>query len=341
VNSFENVRRAVRFGTPERLPMEFDSMGLSDKRGVGPDFRSERTLGDGTGRDHFGCVWAKTAAHNMGQVKGHPLEDPRALRGYKWPDPDDPAAYAAIPEKLARAEAEGKYVTVGIFMLLFERMHSLRGFARTLEDLYLEPELSAELADRLTEFDCRVIENCVSAAGAGRIHGFGFTDDWGTQQNCFVSPAFWREFFAPRYQRIFEACHRHGLDVWMHSCGKVNDLVEPLIEIGLDAINLQQPRALGIEEIGRHYRGRICFVSLCDIQQTLPFKGGREIREEAELLLAHWATPEGGFVLSDYGDGEAIGVPIEKKRAMLAAFRELDPWAARSGARRPEPVGAE
>jgi uroporphyrinogen-III decarboxylase len=338
VNSYEIVRRAVRFGTPERLPLVFDSMGVSDKRGVGPNFSSDRTSGDGTGADHFGCEWAKTEAKNMGQVKGHPLEDWRALAGYRWPDPDNPAWYANVAQRTAEAEAEGKYVTMGIFMLLFERMHSLRGFTPTLEDLYLEPDLSAELADRLVEFDCRVIENTVSAAGSGRLHGLGFTDDWGTQQSCFVSPDFWREFFAPRYKRIFDLCHANDMDVWMHSCGKVNELLGPLEEIGCDAINLQQPRALGIEEVGANHRGRICFVSLCDIQHTLPFKGEGEIREEAALLLEHWATPEGGFVLSDYGDGEAIGVPLEKKQLMLEAFCELDPWARASGAAHPVPA---
>ena len=70
----------------------------------------------------------------------------------------------------------------------------------------------------------------------------------------------------------------------------------------------------------------MCFESLCDIQHTLPFKTNEEIREEARLLLAHWATPRGGFILSDYGDGRAIGVPLEKKQVMLAAFQEYDPW---------------
>ena len=337
MNSFELVRRAVRFEGPARLPLIFDSLGASDVAGCGLEFPSLRTLGDGTGADHFGCVWAKTAEHNMGQVKGHPLADWRALEKYPWPDPDRPEFYAKIPETVARGGAEGRYVKADIFMLLFERMHSLRGFEATLADLYLEPGLSAELADRLVAFNLRVIANCAAAAGAGRIHGFGFTDDWGTQQNAFVSPDFWREFFQPRYARIFEAAHRQGWDVHMHSCGKVNDLIEPLIEAGLDVINLQQPRALGIEEIGRRYRGRICFKSLCDIQQTLPFKDAAAIRAEARLLLEHWAAPAGGFILADYGDGEAIGVPVEKKRIMLEAFRELDPWG---GAQPVRPLAA-
>ena len=45
-----------------------------------------------------------------------------------------------------------------------------------------------------------------------------------------------------------------------------------------------------------------------------------------ELLLERWATLEGGFILSDYGDGEAIGVPLWKKEVMLDAFREFDPF---------------
>ncbi|MFH1084883.1 MAG: hypothetical protein V1772_03885, partial [Chloroflexota bacterium] len=132
--------------------------------------------------------------------------------------------------------------------------------------------------------------------------------------------------FQPRYDRIFGAAHAQGWDVWMHSCGKVNAILDPLIEIGLDVINLQQPRALGIEVVGREFAGRLCFESLCDIQATLPFQDAVAIRAEARLLIEHWSTPEGGFILSDNGDGEAIGVPLWKKEVMLTAFQEASRW---------------
>jgi hypothetical protein len=109
----------------------------------------------------------------------------------------------------------------------------------------------------------------------------------------------------------------------MHSCGHINEVIAEWIDCRLDVINLQQPRNLGIEEIGQRYRGRICFESLCDIQATLPRAIPGEIREEASLLLSRWGTPRGGFILSDYGDGAAIGVPNEVKRLMLEAFVKL------------------
>lgn len=323
MSSYEIVRRAIEFQGPERLPLRFEALGLSDVHdvrwnqiGTG-DKEKPQTL------DEWGCLWARSEVTNMGQVKGHPLADWQALERYRWPDPDDPAFYEGMEGRFAGSE--GKYVSTGIFMLLFERMHALHGFENTLADLYLERERIEMLADRIVEFDLGIIRN-VARRFPNSIHGFGFTDDWGTQQAVFIRPQLWDEFFKPRYRRIFDAIHEAGWHVWMHSCGKVNAILESLIEVGLDVINLQQPRALGVEEIGRQFRGRICFESLCDIQHTLPFKGADEIRQEARLLLQHWAVPEGGFILSDYGDGQAIGVELEKKRIMLDAFLEADPW---------------
>ena len=328
MSPYEVVRRAIEFQRPERLPLRFEALGLSDVHSVG---WNQIGTGDKERResvDEWGCVWRRTEADNMGQVKGHPLADWRALDHYRWPDPDDPAFYEGMEERFAGSD--GKYVMTSIFMLLFERMHALHGFENTLTDLYLERQRIEMLADRIVEFDLGIIRN-ISQRFPGRIHGLGFTDDWGTQLDLMIRPQLWTEFFKPRYKRIFDAAHAAGWHVWMHTCGKVNDIIGDLIEVGLDAINLQQPRALGIDEIGRRFRGRICFESLCDIQHTLPFKGAEEIREEAQLLLERWGTADGGFVLSDYGDGAAIGVELEKKQIMLEAFLEADPWRQKQG----------
>jgi len=83
---------------------------------------------------------------------------------------------------------------------------------------------------------------------------------------------------------------------------------------------------LGIEEIGDRFAGRVCFSSVCDIQSTLPFKGKKEIEDEALLLINCWGTDKGGFILSDYGDGNAIGVSKEKKKIMFDAFMRYDRW---------------
>jgi hypothetical protein len=328
MSSYEVVKRAIEFTSPDRLPVRFVSLGLSDVHAVGwnqigtGDHAYRQTL------DEWGCLWVRSETENMGQVKGHPLADWGALYKFRWPDPDSPSFYEGMEKKFQGSE--GKYITTSIFMLLFERMHTLRGFENTLTDLYLEKERIERLADRIVEYDLCVMEN-IATRFPDRIHGFTFTDDWGSEIATFINPAQWEAFFKPRYKRIFDAAHSHGWHVWMHSCGKVNAIIGSLIDIGLNVINLQQPCALGIEEVGRQYRGRICFESLCDIQATLPWKDANAIRAEAALLLQEWGTPQGGFILSDYGDGRAIGVPIEKKQIMLEAFMAADPWKKNMG----------
>jgi hypothetical protein len=121
--------------------------------------------------------------------------------------------------------------------------------------------------------------------------------------------------------------HEAGCDVWVHSCGRVNEIIEGYIRAGVDVVNLQQPRALGIEEVGARYRGRITFQSLADIQATLPTGDQGAIEEDAESLMRHWASSQGGFVFSDYGDDEGIGVPDPTvKEYMYDVFSE---WSER------------
>ena len=87
---------------------------------------------------------------NMGQVKGHPLEDwDAAIRNYVWPDADESKYYEGMEERFDGSE--GKYITTGIFMLLFERMHSLRGMSNVLTELHTDPGRMAYLADRIVE----------------------------------------------------------------------------------------------------------------------------------------------------------------------------------------------
>jgi len=326
MTSREVVKAAVHFDTPDRMPLFFDALGVSDGwwvgwNAVGSGDRARRET-----VDEWGCRWVRSEVNNMGQVKGHPLAENDAWDTYDWPDGDNPAFFEGVAERLDNPNQ--RYGTCGIFMLLFERMHSLCGFEKVLTDLYIDRARMEELADRIVAFDLKIIRNMGRLAGDA-VDALTFTDDWGTERKLFINPKLWCEFFQPRYKKIFDACHDLGWDVWMHTCGQVTEIIGPLIDIGLDVINLQQPRALGIEAVGERFAGKICFESLCDIQHTLPFKSHEEIRAEAKLLLDCWGTDAGGFILADYGDGEGIGVPDTTKRVMFDAFMEYDRWKNR------------
>ena len=323
MTSREIVKRTIQFQRPDRLAVQFDLLGRTDFAGIGPK-PPAGVIWTGTGVDPWGCRWGQSEVVNMGTLVGHPLTDPAQIDTHPVPDFTQDYWWAGAEENLARAEREQRYVTGGIFMILFERMHALCGLETVLMGLLTPADRPAmeRLADRIVEVHLTLIEQ-YRRRFAGRVHGISMTDDWGTQNQSFVKLAFWMDFFAPRYQRLFDAMHAAGFDVWLHSCGKVNELIEGFIRVGVDVVNLQQPRALGIEEVGKQYRGRITFSSLADIQATLPTGRADLIEADAEALAANWMLPAGGFVFSDYGDGRAIGTADQSKLTMYRKFSEI------------------
>ena len=188
-SSREVVRAAIEFTRPERLPVMFDCFGVSDVRRVGWNQIGTGDHGKRVTYDEWHCGWQRTEKKNMGQITIHPLNEWGDLDAYRWPDPDDPAFYTGMEGQFE--STEGYYIMTGVFMLLFERMHGLRGFENTLTDFYLERENIEKLADRIVEFNLRIIEN-ISSRFPGRIDGFSFTDDWGTELALIIKPSLWR-----------------------------------------------------------------------------------------------------------------------------------------------------
>ncbi|NOZ20492.1 MAG: hypothetical protein GXP25_05315 [Planctomycetes bacterium] len=318
MTSYEVVRRAIEFERPERVPLQFAALQMDDTFHVGPKMQWQ-DVSEKERLDEWGCRWEKSEVKNMGQVKGHPLADWRKLKKHPFPDASDDSRYKHLEQALGNAGE--KYVIASNSNGLFERLYFLHGYADSLADMHLERRNVEALLDIILDYHIATVQKYAEIS-KGRIHGYSFCDDWGTQKGTTISVPMFREIFKPRYKRLFDAVHQGGMHAWLHSCGKVNDFIPEFAEIGLDVINLQQPRALGIEEVGERCQGKICFSTLADIQSTLPRGADEEIEEEVKLLLEKWGTPKGGIIASDYGDGEAIGVPIERKRVLLDAFRK-------------------
>ncbi len=304
--------------SPERLPVKMASLGIDDTVTI-----PHKSFWRGEdGRDEWGCGWEQTDVSNMGQVKGHPLADYNEHERLQVPDYSALLDREKVREILLKSENERKYACCPIFMILFERMQALVGFENALMGLIADRENAEALADKVADAHIQIVRIMQELCG-DKLHAFSMTDDWGTQQAAYISMDLWRDFFLPRYRRIFDAMHEGGQDVWVHSCGKVNEIVEGYIESGVNVVNLQQPRALGIGEMGRRYHGRIAFESLADIQATLPKADRNLIRKDARDLAANWMSRKGGFIFSDYGNGEAIGVPLKIKHIMYEEFSNV------------------
>ena len=327
MDSREIVRRAIEMRRPPRLPFwqhEVD-WAPDDVCDVWEMDRAEAGwFFDNAAADDWGCRWARTKVKNMGQVVGHPLADWSALDRFRPPPARNPFYFERLGPLLD--EAGDRYVAVTSHFNLIERLHMLRGFAATMEDFYLEPERVERVLDVILEFKLELFGELHRRFG-DRVDGLFLTDDWGTQQGTFVSPRVFEQFFAPRYARLFGAIRDHGWHVILHSCGRINDFVPRLAELGVDVLNMQQPQAYGLVEFGERFRGKVCFLTTVDIQSTLPRGVEEDVREEARQLVRHWSTPDGGLVVFNYGDPEALAVRPEMTEVMFDEFvKQKDYW---------------
>ena len=131
------------------------------------------------------------------------------------------------------------------------------------------------------------------------------------------------DFFMERYRHMVQAVHDCGWHFFLHSCGRINDFVPHFMDADVDVLNMQQPQAYGIEELGRRFGGKICFLTTADIQATMPSGDLDAVRAEVRQLVEHWSTPKGGLIVFNYGMEDAIGTTVEATEVMFEEFDNL------------------
>lgn len=323
MNSRETVKRAIDFNKPPRLPFWQHQMEdiPDDVCDCWEMDRAKRGwFFDNAAEDDWGCGWDATEVKNMGQVVYHPLEDWGKLDSYRPPDPTDSFYFERLEEEMS--DAGDRYIAVTSHFNLIERLHMLHGFSRTLEDFYLEPEKIEKVLDMILEFKLGLFDELHRRFG-DRVDGVFLTDDWGTQENTFIRSDMFEHFFLERYRELVNAVHGHGWHFLLHSCGKVNDFVPHFIDLEMDVLNMQQPQTYGIEEIGKQFAGKVCFLTTADIQATLPSGDQERIRAEVRELVESWSTPDGGFIVFNYGSPESLGLEEGVTEAMFYEFVDL------------------
>lgn len=191
---------------------------------------------------------------------------------------------------------DGRYRLAHWFFCLFERHWSLRGMTNALVDYYEHPDEVHRLFDALATFYCGIIER---SAKEKPCDGLWTSDDLGTQTSGFFSVDIFREFYKPYYKRIFDTCHRLGMDVWMHACGCVASYIPDWLEIGLDVLHPIQKYAMDEREVAARFGKQLTIFAGLEVQQVIPWGTPEEVRAEVRFLMdTYWRPGEGRCMLT-------------------------------------------
>jgi len=231
--------------------------------------------------------------HNLtlGQPKESIIKTWDDLKNYKAPNAFDPTRFDAIKEAKKRF-GDDRYYMANFVLTGFTIMTMLRGFNNLLEDMYLNREAVEKLAD---------IVFCVEEDISRQLKENGFDvialgDDFGTQDNLIMDPQIWREIIKPRLKKQIDLSHECGLDISLHSCGYIYDIIPDLIEIGFDMLNPGQPNINGIERMGKNFGGKICFACPISYQSTGVTGTKEDIYREIKKYVDYMGSYNGGLI---------------------------------------------
>jgi len=265
-------------------------------------------------RDEFGVVWDRTLDKDIGNVDHQALVLPEpCLEGLEFPDPRDPARYAHH-ERFC-SENPDLFRVNDLGFSLFERAWTLRGMENLFLDMVERPGFVHRLLDRILEWNLEIIE------GLSRfeIDAILFGDDWGQQRGLIMGPDYWREFFKPRAAAEYRRCREKGMCVMIHSCGDVSQIMDDLVEIGVDVFNPFQPEVMDVAAVKARYGDRLSFFGGMSTQKILPYAGADEVARRTGWLIEHIGRG-GGYVFSPAHDVPK-DVPVENMAAMIEVLK--------------------
>jgi hypothetical protein len=323
-SSRDIVRKAIEFAEPPRIPYSFvdplrsDFFELADLERIldraGP--ASDRSLGDAY-RDEW-SVSHVVAEGLFDRVVEHPLSDLAGQGEYRFPDVAAEERFERIEPFVRRAHEAGKYVVAGDPVLLYERLRSLLGFEALMLAPYRQRADFEALLDRLADL---TVESIRGFARLGDVDAFMTWQDFGLQTGLAFSLEIFRELYAPRLGRVVGAVHDAGMHFIWHCCGQIFELIPQMIAMGVDVVQLDQPRLLGHQRLADAFGGRICFWNAVDtIWSTQGDLSDAELRAEVADMTEPFRRFHGGFMARHYPQFRDIGLSRHFHEVTAGAF---------------------
>lgn len=116
----------------------------------------------------------------------------------------------------------------------------------------------------------------------------------------FISPDFYKEFVLPYEAVIVQAVRKHGVHIYMHTCGAIGDRINLMFESGITGLECLDPPPLGTVELAEAKdltSGRGFIKGNIDSVNTLLLRGPQAIMDDAEDRIKT-GKRGGGFILS-------------------------------------------
>jgi len=336
MNSYERVLTALNLGVPDRVPIFECAMAPKVIESILPgetleDMVEKYNLDDiyyretyqyepidpqkKYFRDEWGIVMM-LGDDIMPSPVNSPLKNEEDLRKFCPPDPRAPHRLANLTSAVRRFKGV-KPVVLGMSDS-FAIPWKLRGMSDFLMDLIMNPLFAKKIIDMVVEYNCELIR-------AGAQIGVDIirpTDDYAFNTGPMMSSQMWQNFFQPGLKKIVETAHNLGLKVVKHTDGLITQLVEPLLETGIDALHPIEPLpGQSLAEFKKRFGRRICLIGNLNCKEALTSESTEAVVEDVRRCLKEGAA-DGGYMIASSNSIHS-GVPPKNFLAYIEAARTL------------------
>lgn len=340
MNSSERVNAAIHFKPVDKAPLQYnytavgyyehgdklnqlyqsfpDDFGPFQKKAI-PILRKDQLDEKGHyhefKKDEWGTLWEYRIYGVAGIPYEYPLQDMSKVKDYLVPEHPAIGSDEFKADKLEAIEHKKHYYLSRSAGTLIEKLKALSPD----EDVYCDMAEGTKEINLLSDMIMGYYEKRIQYLLALDVDGFYFGDDYGTEKNMLISPALWRSFFKPRWDKLFEPIRQAGKNIHFHSCGYVLPILEDLKELGVHSIWPQLP-AYDMVEFAKYCRSLKLAVAIhTDRANVLTFGTPQQVKDLVKREYDVFRMGEGGSWFYVEADN---GFPFENMEAMVQTIAE-------------------
>jgi len=244
-------------------------------------------------KDQFGTVIKTPLDNNSTYILlEHPLKNRDSLSGYQFPNPDDTNPYYEKLGQVIKEKYPDRFVDARIDAGIFLTTQFLFGLEEFLLKSAVNINFVAEVYEKVMEYYKKLVPK-YKKAGA---HMITVIEDIGSTNSLLINPQIWRNYFKPIIKKFYRYVHDEGLYTGICIDGNSKDILEDLLDMGIDVFTVLDVKTTGLGTIKDKLKGKICIKASVDMQSTLALGSPEEVEKDAVELVENLNTSEGGFI---------------------------------------------
>ena len=213
---------------------------------------------------------------------------------------------------------DGMRAIGGVGNGIFECVQDLAGYENLQYIGIDDPELYADLFAKVGETNLTIWKRFMEEFG-DVFCVLRFGDDLGFKSNTLISHKNIKKHIIPPYKAIIDVVHRFGKKFLLHSCGCIFDVMDDLINAGIDAKHSNEDQIAKFEEWVVRYGNRIGNFGGVDTDAVCRLDKQQMKEYIADVLKC--CKSRGGIA---FGSGNSIPgyVPVDRYLNMIETVRE-------------------